>query len=123
MGKKRIFVIEDDNAMRQVLNLRMRSHNYESLPFGDALTPLNQARKQPPDLIILDLGLPGGGGLSFLQRMQTIPTLSGIPVIVVSAQERSISERPALEAGASAFLQKPVNADELLQKIEELIGA
>ncbi len=122
MGKKKILVVEDEAASRQVMALRLRSLDYDAIPVADATTALSAARQQHPDLIILDLGLPGGGGLAFLQRMRMMPQLAVIPVIVVSAHERSVAEQPALQAGAAAFFQKPANPEELVQKIRELLG-
>ena len=108
--------------MRQVLQLRLRSLNYDAVPVADAVSAMFEARKQPPDLILLDLGLPGGGGLNLMQRFQSIPRLAVIPVIVLSAREKTAMEQPVLDAGARAFFQKPANPEALLQKIRELLG-
>jgi DNA-binding response OmpR family regulator len=116
MSRKRVLIVEDDPSMRQFLQLHLESQNYDSLPVGDSITALSEARKQRPDLIILDLGLPGGGGMVFLQRLQALPLLSTIPVIVLSARQRSVSEQPALDAGATAFFQKPPDPEQLLKK-------
>ncbi len=122
MDRKRILIVEDNASVRQVLLLRLKAQNYDSIAFGDSIGALSEARRQPPDLIILDLGLPGGGGISFMERLQALPHLSGTPVIVVSAQERSTSEQQALDAGASAYFQKPADPEALLMKIRELLG-
>jgi DNA-binding response OmpR family regulator len=119
---KRILIVEDDAAMRQVLHLRLKSLNYDTVPVADAVNAMSEARKNPPDLILLDLGLPGGGGLNLMQRFQTIPRLAVIPIIVLSARERTAMEQPVLDAGAQAFFQKPADPDALLQKIRELLG-
>jgi len=108
--------------MRQVLHLRLKSVNYDTVPVADAISALSEARKNPPDLILLDLGLPGGGGLNLMQRLQTIPRLAVIPIIVLSAREKTAMEKPVLDAGASAFFQKPTDPEVLLQKIRELLG-
>jgi len=107
--------------MRQVLHLRLKTEKYETVPVSDAISAFMEARKHP-DLILLDLGLPGGGGLNLMQRLQTIPQLAVIPVIVISARERTAIEREVLDAGAMAFFQKPVDHQQLLAKIRELIG-
>ena len=119
---KRILIVEDDAAMRQVLHLRLKSLNYDTVPVADAVNAMSEARKNPPDLILLDLGLPGGGGLNLMQRFQTIPRLAVIPIIVLSARERTAMEQPVLDAGAQAFFQKPADPDALLQKIRKLLG-
>jgi DNA-binding response OmpR family regulator len=78
-----------------------------------------EARKSEPDLIILDLGLPAGDGFLVMERFKAVPSLASIPVIVVSARDRRGNEKRAIEAGARAFLQKPVNNAELLAVIRQ----
>ncbi|MDQ6803000.1 MAG: response regulator [Acidobacteriota bacterium] len=119
---KRILIVEDDAAMRQVLHLRLKMLQYDTVPVADAVSAMFEARKQAPDLILLDLGLPGGGGLNLMQRLQTIPRLAVIPVIVLSARERTAMEQPVLDAGAQAFFQKPADPEALMKKIRELLG-
>jgi len=119
---KRILIVEDDAAMRQVLHLRLRALHYDAVPVADAVSAMTEARKNPPDLVLVDLGLPGGGGLNLIQRFQSIPRLAVIPLIVLSARERTAMERPVLEAGARAFFQKPADPEKLMEKIRELLG-
>ena len=99
---KRVLVVDDDAAMRQVLTLRVKAQGYEVTGAADVVSGFAEIRKRPPDLILLDLGLPGGGGLNLLQRLQSIPSLSSIPVVVISARERVAIERETLAAGAVA---------------------
>ena len=108
--------------MRQVLHLRLKALHYDTVPVADAMLAMSEVRKQAPDLILLDLGLPGGGGLNLLQRLQSIPRLAVVPVIVLSARERTAMEQPVLDAGAQAFFQKPADPEKLMQKIRELLG-
>jgi two-component system, OmpR family, KDP operon response regulator KdpE len=122
MAQKRILIVEDDPSMRKVLHARLKSEQYDAVPLADVVTAFADIRKQPADLILLDLGLPGGGGLNLMQRLQSIPKLATIPIIVVSARQRTEIEREVLDGGAAAFFQKPINLDELLKKIRELLG-
>ena len=119
---KRILVVEDDSAMRQVLVLRLKSKGYDVSAAADVVSGFAAVRRANPDLILLDLGLPGGGGLNLLQRLQSIPILSVIPVVVISARERSAIERETLNAGASHVFQKPIDQEQLLMKVRELLG-
>lgn len=75
-----------------------------------------------PDLTILDLGLPGGGGFIVLERFRASKYLSMIPVIVVSARDVHGNKERALKAGAGAFVQKPWNDHALLALIGQLLG-
>lgn len=118
---KKILVVEDDPIARQVMNARLKA-SYQVFMSGDALGAFSEARKQQPDLIILDLGLPAGGGFTVLQRVQSIPALAGIPVLVVSGLDRAANEKKAIDAGATAYIQKPAGEEELMAKIRELIG-
>ena len=122
MAEKRILIVEDDPSMRKVLHARLKSEGYDAVPMADAVTAFAEIRKQPPDLILLDLGLPGGGGLNLMQRLQSIPKLALIPIIVPSAQERKGIEAEVLDKGAAAFYRKPAAPEVLIGKIRELLG-
>lgn len=121
MAKHRILVIEDDAETRLALKVRFESAGYDVSFSADAATALIQARKASPDLILLDLGIPCGDGFLVLERMQRIPELEGIPVIVLTARDPAAAKQKALSAGASEFFQKPVDNDELLRAIEGLL--
>lgn len=118
---KKILIVEDDPIARQILNARLRP-KYEVFMSGDAMAAFTEARKQKPDLVILDLGLPAGGGFSVLQRLKAIPSLSVIPVLVISGLDQATHEPRALEAGADMYLQKPAPDEVLLSTVHELIG-
>ncbi len=118
---KKILIVEDDPVARQLLHARLRS-KYQVFMTGDAMAAFTEARKQSPDLVILDLGLPAGGGFTVLQRMKSMPALSTIPVIVVSGLDQAANEQKAIDAGANAYLQKPADEETLAAKIRELIG-
>ena len=122
MSAKRILIVEDDPSMRKVLHARLKSEGYDAFAAPDAITAFADIRKQPPDLILLDLGLPGGGGLNLLQKLQSMPKFEMIPIIVLSARERSGIEAEVIDGGAAAFFQKPTAPEVLLEKIRELLG-
>ena len=122
MTHKRVLIVEDDPSMRQVLFAQMKTHGYDAVPVADAINALAQSQRQPPDLILLDLGLPGGGGLNLMQRLQSIPKLAVIPIIVISAREGLPIEKEVLDKGAAAFFRKPVDFPQLLARVGELIG-
>ena len=122
MPPKRILIVEDDPSMRKVLHARLKSEGYDAVPMADAISAFADIRKQQPDLILLDLGLPGGGGLNLMQRMQSIPKLAVVPIIVLSARERSTGiEAEVLDKGAASASEK-TPPELLLDKIRELIG-
>src|SRR3984885_15243486 len=118
MGKK-ILIVEDDPNVLQSMHVRLRAHHYDTFSASDAISCMAEARKSEPDLIILDLGLPAGDGFLLMERFKAVPSLASIPIIVVSARDRRANQKRAIEAGAKAFLQKPVNNAELLAVIRQ----
>ncbi|MBX7183955.1 MAG: response regulator [Vicinamibacteria bacterium] len=122
MAKKKILIIDDDPDLRAALNIRLRANGYETSFAGDAMVAVAEARKFRPDLILLDLGLPGGDGFVVMQRLSAIPALAVIPVIVLSARDKESNENRAAMAGAVAYLQKPYDDQTLLVEIRSALG-
>ncbi|SRR5258705_13112659 len=117
MSKRKILIIDDDSDIRLGLNVRLRASGYETAFAGDGVSAIRMARKERPDLILLDLGLPAGDGFQVLERLKINTELSHVPVIVVSARDAEANERRALKAGACAYLEKPVDDEDLLEAI------
>jgi DNA-binding response OmpR family regulator len=122
MPRSKILVVDDDPDLLRALRLRLRANHYEVVTACDGYTAIASAQKERPALIILDLGLPAGDGFIVLDRLKNIDALSGVPVIVLSARDTYSSEDRALKAGATAFLQKPADSDELLNLIRASLG-
>jgi two-component system KDP operon response regulator KdpE len=121
LDRNKILIIEDDPDLRRGLNIRLRASNYDTAFAADAVMALSIAKKESPDLILLDLGLPGGDGFMVLDRMKNIASLACTPVIVVSARDPKANEKRALDAGAEAFFQKPVDNDQLMKAIQRAL--
>jgi DNA-binding response OmpR family regulator len=122
MSNKKILVVEDDADVRLGYHILLKANNYDTCFAADSLAAMSEARKQKPDLIILDLGLPGGDGFLVMERLHVNTNTSMIPVVVVSARDLHGTKARALKAGAVAFLQKPWNDNELLAIISQQVG-
>jgi len=122
MDKKKILVIDDDQDLALGLKVRLRANNYATVFATDAISAISQAVKENPDLILLDLGLPAGDGFVVMERLDNIESLSTVPVIVMSARDPQGHRDRALGAGAKAYVQKPVDNDELLATIRKVLG-
>ena len=114
---KKILIVDDDADIRIGLNARLRANGYETAFAEDGLGALTVARKEDPDLILLDIGLPGGDGFVVLKRLRSHTSLRMKPVIVLTAREPASTEKKALDAGATAFFQKPADNQALLDAI------
>jgi len=122
MGRPKILVVDDDPDLVRALRLRLRASNFDVTTATDGYSAIAAAQKERPALIILDLGLPVGDGFVVLDRLQNSDSLAGVPVIVLSARDPQNNEERALKAGATAFLQKPADNDELMNVIRVSLG-
>jgi CheY-like chemotaxis protein len=122
MGDRKILIVDDDPDVRLGVCLRLKANHYDTFFATDAVDAIAEARKHKPDLIILDLGLPAGDGFLVIERLKTVPSFAVIPIIVVSARELRGNRKRAFQAGAQAFLQKPVDDAELLSAIRHALG-
>jgi DNA-binding response OmpR family regulator len=121
MDRKKILIVDDDPAIQQGYQIRLRANGYDTFPAIDANSGFAEARKHEPDLIILDLGLPAGDGFVVMERLKAATNLSRIPVLVVSARDRLATKDRAVEAGATAFLQKPVDNAVLMAYVKKIL--
>jgi two-component system, OmpR family, KDP operon response regulator KdpE len=122
MTGKKILIIDDDPHLLLGLTARLKAHGYKVICATDALSAMTVARKETPDLIILDLGLPGGDGFLVLERMRGLTDLVATPVIVLSARDPGDNRKRALDAGAVAFFQKPPDNHGFLTSIRQALG-
>ena len=122
MAKKKILIVDDNEDVAKGLRILFRAHDYATVMASDAVSAVSEARKENPDLIVLDLGLPAGDGYLVMERLSNIESLASIPVIVFTAREEATHKQRALDAGAKAFFQKPVDHAVLLNTIKEILG-
>jgi CheY-like chemotaxis protein len=119
----RILVVDDDAEIRQLLGEELRDLGHESFYAGDGVQALSLVRRERPDLILLDLRLPGGDGFAVLERLARIPEVAYIPVIVLSGMRGPDVEERAMMLGAREFVHKSFNGNNLAEAIERaLVG-
>jgi two-component system, OmpR family, KDP operon response regulator KdpE len=122
MANKKILIVEDDPDVLKGLHVRLQANHYDTFMAADATSSVVEARKYHPDLILLDLGLPGESGFVAMERFQANPYLATIPIIIVSGRNAQDNRERALKAGAKAFLEKPVDTGELIAVIRHTLG-
>ena len=114
--RAKLLVVDDDPVTRQILDSRLRVSGYEVVFAADAVSAVDQARAESPDLIVLDLGLPGGNGILVMDQLQRLEHLANVPVVVLTANEDA--RLTAVAAGAAAFVDKAEGLDRLLAEID-----
>ena len=117
--KKRVLVIDDDLPIRGMLAAALRQHGFQVLLAGDGGEGQRALTIHRPDVILLDLAMPGVNGWDFLQRLQETGHLGRIPVVVISAH-LGVQPQALLQMGVSAILPKPFNLPDLMDLIEHL---
>lgn len=120
--QSKIMIVDDDPDLCHALVLRLRSNHYETVSAGDAYSAMALAKRERPDLILMDLGLPGRDGLAVIQTLQEYAPLTSIPVIILSARELRGCEKQMLESRAVAFFQKPANNEDLLACVRHCLN-
>ena len=121
-GGNKILVIDDDQILCLGIDTRLRANNYNPCFAHDAESALSTALAEMPDLIILDIGLPGRDGYFVMQSLNAFPELAHVPVIVLTGRDGSTHEGRCRDAGAKRFFQKPVDNLGLLTAIRQLVG-
>jgi len=116
-----ILVVDDDERQRDLLNATLTEAGYQVTFAGDGAEALAQATAAPPDLILLDLMMPGLNGFEVCQRLKQDSTTSTVPVIVVTMLEEIRNREAALSSGADDFVKKPVQAEDLRARVSAML--
>ena len=119
---KKILIVEDDKRIVMALNVRLRAQGYEVCAAYDAMLAMTLAMEHRPDLVLLDISMPGGDGFLVAERLQNSVVTSGVPIIFLTALKQEGLREKAMELGAEAFFEKPFESDELLAAIEAALG-
>lgn len=115
-----ILVVEDDRKIAMALSVRLKAEGYDVHWVSDAVQAVAMAVKLRPDLVILDIGLPGGGGLLAGERIRNVVS-TPVQFIVLTASKRAGLEEEAYAMGAVAFFEKPYDAGVLLASIAQAL--
>jgi len=110
----RILIVEDEPGLRRALTINLRARGYEVVAAADGAAALAAAASEPPDLVILDLGLPDMDGIEVIEGLRG---WSRAPIIVLSARQAQGDKVVALDVGADDYMTKPFGMDELLARL------
>jgi DNA-binding response OmpR family regulator len=119
---RRILIVEDNSDIAELLVLRLGLAGYDTYRAADAEAAVQALDVFRPDGILLDIGLPGRDGLSFLQSIKAIPKYSDIPVLMLTARQAMGDIQIALKLGAKDYVAKPFDDRKLLFRIARMLG-
>ncbi len=118
---KTVLIIDDDQQLVLALSTFLKGHGYKIRAAYDATYGMRDCFKENVDLVILDLGLPAGGGLFILDNIKKSPQLNSLPVVVLTAKIDDGVKNLVLSRGASAYFRKPFEPAKLLETIQEIL--
>ena len=120
--KKKILVIEDDRQALRLMEYILQHKGYEVLLARDGLEGAKKAQTETPDLIILDVMLPGLDGYEVCQLLRQKAETSGLPILMISGKVHQNDKEVGLKVGASDYLEKPVYPSVVVAKVESLLA-
>ena len=119
---KKILLVDDEPDFVFLVSTRLEINGYSVITAQDGEEALKKTKEEKPDLIILDLGLPAGGGFHVLENLKLSVNTSDIPVLVLTAREGLDLEERAKMMGSIAYFHKPFDPQTLLSKIKEILN-
>jgi len=119
---KTVLLVDDDNTVLLALGVRLKGMGYTVCTAKDAVGAVSAARKNNPDVIVLDISLPAGNGFMVAERLQSMISSAVTPIIFMTASEAPALRERALKFGAVKFLKKPFDATTLADCIESALS-
>lgn len=120
---KKILIIEDDPAVLRAISFMLEKEGYSVLTAMNGLEGLKKAKGENPDLLVLDVMLPGIDGYEICHRLRAEPQTAKLPILMLSAKGQAADRTTGLGVGANEYLTKPVERSVLLSKVAELLAA
>jgi two-component system phosphate regulon response regulator PhoB len=120
MGKPRILLIEDERGLTDVLSYNLNREGYETLVAHDGTEGLRKAQMQLPDLVILDIMLPGIDGLEVCRQLRAGKQTSKIPILMLTAKSEEMDQVVGFTVGADDYVTKPFSVKVLLERVRAL---
>jgi DNA-binding response OmpR family regulator len=119
MPSGKVLIVEDDPDQAAAIGVHLQNAGFTVVTASDAGNAVPVAAREGPDIILLDLGLPGGGGLTALARLRSMFETATTPVLVLSGS--GVDPDWAIAAGANGYFEKPADPDAVIRTIQRLI--
>ncbi len=122
-GKRKILIVDDERDIVKALMIRLQDHGYYVITAFDALQGFSVALKEKPDLIILDIRMPAGGGFSVAEKLKRSTLTWTIPIIILTGSSEKDAEARAKDLGIHFYIKKPYDSEELLDAVRQALEA
>lgn len=121
--RHRVLVVEDEDNIALALDFLMTREGYDHSRVADGAEALPRIRATHPDLVLLDVMLPGASGYEICQGVRLDPDLAGVKILMMTARGSAIERRKGLAIGADGFITKPFELKELREEVRRLLDA
>ena len=122
MAKKNILLVEDNEVNRRLAGFLLRSHGYDVREAASASAAFEMLETDRPDLIVMDIQLPGMDGLEITKKLKEQPATADIPVIAVTSYAMKGDREKALAAGCAGYVTKPIDKDTFIKEVAAHVG-
>ncbi|MBT3396918.1 MAG: response regulator [Alphaproteobacteria bacterium] len=118
---KTILIVEDNELNMKLFRDLLKAHDFETLETRDGMEALDMARANKPDLILMDIQLPGVSGLEVTRQIKADDSIKSIPVVAVTAFATKGDEDRIREGGCEAYIAKPIRIEELISTVRRFV--
>jgi len=118
---KTVLVVEDDDLNLKLFNELLQANGYDTLQASDGRDAVDMSRRYRPDLVLMDIRLPGISGLEATQRIKADPETADIPVVAITANAMKGDEQTVLEGGCNGYIAKPISIETFLAVVSRFL--
>jgi DNA-binding response OmpR family regulator len=119
--KKLVLIVDDEDLTRQMIAMFMKMDGYDTAEAEDGVDALEKVAKRQPDAIILDVMMPIMDGITMCKQLRSNPATASIPVLMLSGRSQLGAEEEGLDAGANAYMKKPMEPKEMMTVLREIM--
>jgi CheY-like chemotaxis protein len=123
MAVPRVLLVDDNPINLELMTILLESEGFEVEPVEDAEISLQRIRQNPPDLLVVDVQLPGMSGLDLLREVRSDPRTQDLCAVVVTSYAMSSDEEMAYEAGCDGYIRKPIDTRTFGQQVSQFLAA
>lgn len=117
-----ILAVDDSASMRQMVSFTLKGAGYEVVEAVDGVDALNKAKTQSFDCVVTDVNMPSKDGISLIRELRALPDYKFIPMLMLTTESGMDKKQQGKEAGATGWIVKPFNPDQLLKTIKKVMG-
>lgn len=122
MAKETVLIADDDKTVVMLVAEFLRKNGFHVVPAFDSMQAMVGVRQAKPRVVVLDIAMPGGGGMDVLKKLKSMTTTTQIPIIILTGSKDATLRDDAFNLGANEFLTKPVDLAALLSAINAALG-